>query len=64
MLDKLNQIANMVAEAIAAHPDNKKKDEEADIEPDADDAQDGDDKAAKTQKSVRKAMGGQKEPQY
>lgn len=55
MLDKLNQIAQMVQDAINAHPDNAKK---RPADPDAD--QDSDESAAeKAQKSIRKNTGGQ-----
>jgi hypothetical protein len=66
MLDRLNQIAKMVEEAIAAHPDSKKK-KKPDEEQAADDILaegDQDDKAARAERSVRKSMGGQKEPAY
>jgi hypothetical protein len=69
MLDKLNQIAAMLEEAIASHPDSKKKkkpDEESPLEEasESPDAEAAEDKAARAQKSVRKSMGGAKEPKY
>jgi hypothetical protein len=66
-LEKLNQIAKMVEEAIASHPDSSKKpsplegspEEEKTESPSDEAAEDG---PARAQKSMRKNFGGQKEP--
>lgn len=66
MLDKLNKIASMVADAIASSPPSAKKKKLANAEPEHDDGMEHDefaeDRAEKTQKAVRKNLGGEKEP--
>lgn len=66
MLEKLNEIANQIAELISQHSAKKGKplegssEEEALESPAAEASEDA--PASKAQKSIRKSMGGMKEP--